>query len=171
MRAGGSKQKGGIFEREICVKLSLWVSGGKSRDLFWRSAMSGGRATMGQRRGEKLSRQAGDICSVSPEGHALTDKYFIELKHVRNLGFGQFFTENKGPLAKYWDIACEEAGKYGKRAMLIAKQNRAPIILITEAITKARYVGPITPMSVCWGIGAEVYLLEDVLARKFQAFK
>jgi hypothetical protein len=77
MSNGRSKAKGSSFERDICKRLSLWVSDGEEQDCFWRSAMSGGRSTVANRRGVKLNRQAGDITSTSPEGHALTDKFFI----------------------------------------------------------------------------------------------
>jgi len=46
MRKGGGKAKGASFERDICRRLSLWVSAGKQEDVFWRSAMSGGRSTV-----------------------------------------------------------------------------------------------------------------------------
>jgi hypothetical protein len=131
MRAGGGKAKGSSFEREICRRLSLWVSKEKRVDLFWRSAMSGGRATVRRKQGQDI-RQAGDICSVSPEGHALTDQYYIETKSYRALQIDRFILINSGTLARFWKKTREEADKYYKEPMLIAKQNGLPIIVVMD---------------------------------------
>src|SRR5215216_6431446 len=56
--------KGPQWEREVCRALSLWVTNGERVDVFWRSAMSGGRATVHNRsvipchKGDKCSWQA-----------------------------------------------------------------------------------------------------------------
>ena len=84
MRPGMGKAKGSAFEREVCKKLSLWITDGKMDDCLWRSAISGGRATIAHRKG-KVVRQGGDICAVSLEGHVLTNKWYIENKHVKKM--------------------------------------------------------------------------------------
>ena len=61
-----SKQKGAEFERKICKQLSRWIDSNRE-DLFWRSAMSGGRATLKSNKGE-VSGQAGDITSIDKIG-------------------------------------------------------------------------------------------------------
>src|SRR5882762_8826232 len=129
MKAGGGKKKGSAFERKICKRLSLWVTNGEREDCFWRSAMSGGRATVQHRKGVG-NRQPGDICSVAVEGHVFTDEWFPECKNVRDLAVDSFLLSNTGPLATFWVIAQKEAEKHGKIPMIIAKQNRGPIIVI-----------------------------------------
>ena len=131
MRAGGGKAKGAAYEREICKKLSLWVSQGKREDLYWRSAMSGGRATVGKRAGKDI-RQTGDIACVDKLGHMLTDVFFIECKRYRRLKFDAFFLEGTGPLAQFWKQARKQARQHLKRPMLIARENgrRDAIVLI-----------------------------------------
>ncbi len=129
MRAGGGKQKGSTFERKICVELSLWVTHGKRKDVFWRSAMSGGRATVHKRAGRDI-RQAGDITAVSPEGHVFTDQFFIECKHVKKLDIASFILSNKGTLANFWRKACKQAADHLRQPLLIAKENgREPLII------------------------------------------
>lgn len=123
------KQKGSAFERDVCKSLSLWVSKGKQTDLFWRSAMSGGRATVGRKKGELL-RVAGDICAVTPEGHVLTDKYYIECKFYRDLDIDAFFTKSRGKLTQFWIECAEGARNYNKAPMLIAKQNLIPTLVL-----------------------------------------
>src|ERR1700739_4953999 len=122
-----SKNKGSSFERLICGKLSLWLTKGKNKDTLWRSSMSGGRATVG--RGQV--RQCGDIAAVAEEGHVLTNNYYIECKFLRDLGFSTFVLNNKGPLAKFWQVAKTEARKYGLHPVIIAKGNHFPIIVLT----------------------------------------
>jgi hypothetical protein len=156
-----SKVKGGSFERKICKELSFWVSHGAHADLFWRSAMSGGRATV---HGRDV-RQCGDICSVSPEGHTLTDIFFIECKHTKNMQLIRFFTEAKGgpkSLMRFWIVCCREAAKHGKWPMLIAKQNGvATLMVLQESWAMATRV-PVKGMPDCY-----VHLFDTVMARRF----
>jgi hypothetical protein len=125
-RGGKGKRKGSKFERVICKLFSRWVSGGKREDLFWRSAMSGGRATVA--RGKV--RQSGDLTAVAPEGHVLTDYWFIECKTGFGLSVGLFLLRGMGPLAKFWKVARREAVKYGKEPMLVARQSGLPTIVV-----------------------------------------
>jgi hypothetical protein len=93
--------------------------------------MSGGRATVHVRKGD-LNRQAGDICSVSPEGHFFTDTYFIECKHYKNLMIPQFLVLNKGLLAKFWTVTCKQARLHGREPLLVARQNRFPTLIVMQ---------------------------------------
>ena len=126
-----SKRKGGSFERKVCKALSLWVTGGKSQDVFWRSAMSGGRATVHHRKGTKI-RQTGDICAVAPEGHDFTAIWFIECKAVKSIGLTSFLLNNTGKLAKFWKVACDEAAKHRLEPMLIAQSDGNTIVITNQ---------------------------------------
>lgn len=132
MRPGGSKAKGASFEREVCKALSLWVSHGKREDLYWRSAMSGGRATVASRVGKNLASQAGDISSIDKTGWPLTADLYFEAKHVKDLSLDNFIIKGTGPLAGYWKTAIREAEKYEKSPVIIARQNRFPTLLIAH---------------------------------------
>ena len=123
MRKGGGKSKGSAFEREVCVALSKWISNGEKVDIFWRSAMSGGRATIAK----GAVRQAGDITAVAPEGHILTDKLYLECKHLKDISFDSLIKQN-GPLLSIWLKTIIEAEKYGKEPVLIFRQNHWPIV-------------------------------------------
>lgn len=122
MRPGGGKSKGNQFERDVCVQLSLWLTEGQSKDCLWRSAISGGRSTVARKKGE-LVRQMGDICAVSPEGHKLTDAFYIECKNYRDLNFLGLLN-GKGKLVEFWTDTMRLATMHQKLPMLIAKQNR-----------------------------------------------
>lgn len=80
MKAGRGKNKGNAFERRICQKLSLWWSEGKREDIFWRSASSGGVATMRSKRGKTMAGQSGDISAIHESGMPLTRLCTVELK-------------------------------------------------------------------------------------------
>ena len=121
------KQKGAGFERDICKALSLWVSKGQNVDLYWRSAMSGGRATVAKGK----VRQAGDITAVAPEGHALTDIFYIECKAYKDINL-DCLVKGKGTLLDFWAIASREALVYDKLPMLIFKRNHWPVLVVLD---------------------------------------
>jgi len=162
-RGRGSKAKGSNFERDCCRALSLWVSHGKATDLFWRSAMSGGRATVAHRKGVSV-RQAGDITAVTPEGHSLTDMFYVECKFYKDLNLTSFFLSEKGKLAKFWAETQKQAAIYKRQPMLIAKQNGTHVLVVVSyghldsVIRRLKSNGP-----CIYGWGYEVWLLDKVL--------
>lgn len=172
MRPGGGKQKGAAFERDICVRLSQWVTQGRREDLFWRSAMSGGRATVAKRRGSNLASQAGDISAVHKLGHVLTSDFYFELKHVKDLGLDSFITKSIGPLAQYWRTACKEANRYTKEPILIVRQNRLPILLLStiDVVTMLTANSSLRQRATVYYVGrpVEIWLLDDVLGSQFR---
>jgi hypothetical protein len=123
------KQKGSSFEREICKKLSLWTTNQKSVDVYWRSAMSGGRATVAKGK----VRQAGDITAVAPEGHVLTDQFYLELKHLKSINL-DCLIKGSGTLLAIWKKTKQESHKYQKIPVLIFKQNHWPVVLCTSYV-------------------------------------
>ena len=130
MKSGGSKSKGSSFEREIAVKLSLWISFGKRKDVFWRSSMSGGRATVALNSGLQLKSQAGDVSAIAAIGEKLLDTHMVECKAYKDLQVLQGFIKGTGKLYKFWEKAKQEAAKYGKRPLLIARQNQMPTFIL-----------------------------------------
>ena len=121
------KQKGSAYEREICVALSKWITSGEKIDCLWRSAMSGGRATV--QKGKV--RQGGDITAIAPEGHVLVDKLYLECKSYKELSI-DCFIKGKGTLISFWEVAVKEAAKYDKIPSLIFKQNNWPTMFATS---------------------------------------
>lgn len=126
-----SKQKGAEFERSCCKKLSLWLSSGTRDDLLWRSAMSGGRATLSIPKGKEASHQMGDISTVSAAGAALIDRFVIECKFYRDLNFFGILT-GTGKLCDFWELVCTQAAEVKKNPMLLAKQNNRPTIMVID---------------------------------------
>lgn len=159
MRNGGGKQKGSAFERQICVALSKWVSHGEHEDLFWRSAMSGGRSTVAAKQGKALRRQSGDISAVSSEGCVLTDNVYIECRFYAKLDIEAFLLHRRGHLAQFWREVTKQAKHYDKKPWLIAKQNRSPIILVTKDCLLCQ---PLASFSTC-----DISLFDDLMKTKF----
>ena len=162
MRAGGGKQKGASFERDVCRRLSLWLSGGLRDDLMWRSAMSGGRATVQFNRGAKNLTQSGDISAVGEGAFAFCERNFIEVKHYRDLGIGRSIVCGTGHLAKFWRVARREANRYGKRPMLVARQNLYPtIVLVEDQDERDEFAGQ-EMLATLHSMSARVYLFDSV---------
>lgn len=126
MKSGGSHKKGTRFEREVCKSLSLWISRGEREDVFWRSAMSGGRATVRARSGIQLKAQAGDVSPISALGEQLLDRFVIECKNYKDLEVLQGVVKDNGTLHKFWREHERVGTIYGKLPMLIARQNMMP---------------------------------------------
>lgn len=164
MRAGGGGKKGSSFERKICKALSRWVSAGRHEDLFWRTAMSGGRATVARKRGGNV-RQSGDICAVERAGHPFTNQWYIECKAYANVDFGQWVTKDVGRLAKWWKLCRKEAHHYKKDPMLIIKQNGWPWLVITRTNHAEHWTVPQARISCR---RADVYLWTDMIAAPYK---
>lgn len=162
------QSKGAQFERETCVRLSLWVSGGKEKDLFWRTAMSGGRATVHKKKGSR-TRQVGDVCAVAPEGHPFTNRFYVELKFYKNLELTAFFTKNSGNLKRFWDVCCREADSYDRKPLLIARQNRIPtLLLFRDGDLPARWLRITHDYSICMAhAGCQIVKFDDFLLSRY----
>lgn len=129
-----SKQKGAEFERLTCKLLSLWLSDLKREDLLWRSAMSGGRATVHKKAGKTtgISAHGGDIVATDPLGHRLTDKFSIECKNYADIELQKAVFRDTGNFTSFWEQVVNEARDSKRRPMLIAKQTRQPTLLMLD---------------------------------------
>lgn len=142
MRAGGGKGKGSGFERLVCKHLSLWITQGQREDVFWRSAMSGGRGTVLAKKAKQGGNVAGDITATAKEGHLLTDPFFVECKFYAKLDLLPFFLgQSKGALNKFWTTAHSQAAQHGKHPLIICKQNLLPPFVLAreDALLKQDY--------------------------------
>ena len=130
MRAGGGHSKGAAFERAVCRDLSLWLPNGKHDDLFWRSAMSGGRATVRFKKGRTSRSQSGDISPISGAGEKLTDLFLLECKCYGDLQMIGLYLGLKTGINKHWQETVEDAARHKKWPLLIAKQSRMPSFVL-----------------------------------------
>lgn len=130
-------QKGGQFEREICVQLSLWWSDGELDDVFWRSSTSGARATVRHRKGKTTFGQYGDIQAVRPEGMDLTNFCTIECKRGYSDSTFADLIETPDKQNKWLEFF--EQARIERRTakvpyyLLIVKRDRKPAVIFMEA--------------------------------------
>lgn len=136
--------KGGNFERELSVMLSLWWSDGKRDDIFYRSAGSGSRFTSRRKGGKDTFLQGGDIVATDAEGEPLMKALLIEAK----TGYGTKVNgeivrwdildfmdsrQEKPVLAKMWEQCCRDSTISSRTPVLIFRRNRrSPCMLITK---------------------------------------
>lgn len=163
MRKGGSKSKGNSFERDICRELSKWVSCGEREDCYWRSSLSGGKATIAKAKGKMLLAMTGDISCINPIGQPFLDRFYLELKFYRDLNYTGILT-GTGHLVRFWEKTVLEANCYGKMPILITKQNHLPITVALQSagLTKLGLADPQAIISA-WRHGMHIFLFEDFI--------
>lgn len=128
--------KGKQFERDISRKLSLWLTGGKDKDLIWYTKSSGGVAT--KRRKKNHVTKHYDFGDLGPDGPGVEyffDVFSCELK----TGYG---TKNKKSTTlwslldiidgkqkvptfiEFWEQAERDAKLSDREPILIFRRNR-----------------------------------------------
>lgn len=131
MKRGGGHSKGASWERECCKRLSKFFTAGERDDLFWRTAMSGGRATLQARKGKSVSAQVGDIGAIDSDGeYHFLRHVVVECKHHHNLHIERGFISSTGNLHAFWVKHCGDAVAVRREPVLIARQDRTPTLLI-----------------------------------------
>lgn len=164
MRPGGGKAKGASFEREICRQLSLWISNETQEDVFWRSAMSGGRSTVAHAKGKRLANQAGDITAIHPIGQPMIDRFILECKDYTDLNFIGLL-KGTGNLIQFWCETVLAAARYGKQPFLVAHQARQPTMVCLSA-GGLSYFQPLRIVVTAPCVGMNIVLFEDFLRTK-----
>lgn len=145
------KAKSGLHERDTCRRLSQWVTGLKRRDIFWRSAMSGGVATLANRKAIGANQtQLGDIGAIHPLGNALLSKFVIECKHHADFMLDMYFftAAGSGKVNDFWIKLRNECGQAGRRSpFLILRQNNREELVATDSpgLAILRLAGPLSP--------------------------
>lgn len=166
--------KGPRFERAICGRLSLWVSDLEREDIFWRTAMSGGRATVGSKRGKRFTAQAGDISAVDPLGDELLRHFMVECKFYKRLEYEKLFYRFRGKFGRFWRMNLAKAQEHGKELMLVAKENkREELVGITPAGYEMLKCGPSWPRLIARFPGERLCIitLRDLITKvRFRHF-
>ncbi len=134
MRPGGGNPKGGAFERKVAVQLSLWMSRDKHQDWFWRTAMSGGRATVFAKKGISLKNQVGDICAIDEKSFKFSNTFYIECKNYKDLGLKNLITGTHSKTVQWWDKLLEDSFKVDKVPLLIMKQGHMFPLLAMDSL-------------------------------------
>jgi len=131
MRVGGGKAKGSGFERELCIKLSLWLTSGARTDIFSRNVGSGSRFTLALKQGRELAH-GGDIMPAHELAFAFLDRFIVEGKFYRDLQLAAYFCFRGKFLQDIIDKTAAQAKASNKDYLIIAKQNNMPAVVITN---------------------------------------
>lgn len=127
--------KGASFEREICKKLSLWISKGEHDNLLWRSITSGAHATLRRRNyKDTTNEQFGDIVSTNPASRFLSDSSCIECKFYSKIDVWDLAKKNtvSPNIYKFWANILDESNYCGKIPILIIKSNYKPTMFVID---------------------------------------
>ena len=142
------------------------MTSGEDDDLYWRSAMSGGRATIAIKQGKKVPRSmAGDVAAVHPKGHLLTEQFLVECKSYRDLKLQNLVKGKWCTLIDFWIVACNQVLSIEKWAMLIAKKNNHPPLLCIHMVLAGHvlHAGVIMPYAMLARSAMNIYHLEEFL--------
>lgn len=150
--------KGPNFEREICKRLSLWLTAGERDDVLWRTHGSGARATRRYKSGKSLRGQEGDISAVDSAGQAFCNNWIVSLKtgYCRKGYFDVLDvldSRKKTPIfLKWWREIKELATRVGRKPLLIfRRERRSPVFVVDTPLG-------IKPEIVLSAFGTTLYL-------------
>jgi hypothetical protein len=134
MKPGGGAAKGAGFERHICSRLSLWVTGGVRNDLFNRNKLSGGSFTIAADKGYELGLP-GDVAAAHPTAFEFLSLFAVEAKHHKFIDLDRLLWDPQGRnfLARVWQQTKAQAGLVNVNPMIVAKQNNSPAIVLLPA--------------------------------------
>ena len=151
MAKGRGKGKGSQFERDLCTRLSQWWTKDERDDVFWRSTISGGRATARSAKGKKTYGQYGDIQAVDPIGEPLLKAVTIEAKcGYRSVAFSDLLDAGYRMKPIWWKwldqikVAREQADSASW--LLIVKRDRRDVIVVMPYslyVELEKVVGPL----------------------------
>jgi hypothetical protein len=170
-----SKGKGSAFERQICSLLSHWLSNGEHADLFCRNVLSGGRFTLSMARRRMSSSMPGDIMAAHPQAFAFLSLFMVEAKHHQNLYLEKYLMERRrgaSPLGQIIDLARRQAAQADRYPLVVARQNRWPILLFTPEPIGRLWVSCTTHVSTYHVLHHQsivMLALEDLLQRSAPA--
>ena len=127
--------KGSAYERKVAMSISLWITDGLCDDAVWRSAMSGGRTTLKNRKlkkAQKNSTQAGDFDGNSPEGIEFVRAFYCDSKHLSDLEVAAWIYQKQGKCRKSIDPVWTEAAMYGRIPLGLFKENQRDHLALTD---------------------------------------
>lgn len=137
MRAGGGKEKGSEWERQVGKQLSLWLTAHERPDIFSRNVLSGGSFTRAERLGEISSRMPGDLMAAHPLAIEFLKQFSVECKHLKDIGLEALLWDASAGtmLGNIIHLARRQAASIKCEHMVIAKQDRRePLVFVSGEI-------------------------------------
>jgi hypothetical protein len=128
------RSKGLSAERRIAYRFSEWLGAAKGEPWLWRSIASGALATTSSKSGDYTKKgAAGDLMAVNEKASLFIETFYVEIKSVKDLQLESLLLARKGFLYKVWKDTQEKSLQYSRVPVVVAKQNRYPEVLVTDA--------------------------------------
>jgi len=108
MKPGAGSRKGSTYERKIARDLSLWWSGGKEKNLFWRTHASGSFGT-----NAKIKSEVGDLMAIEEGGQDFMKVFNVECRH--------------GKIIRTKDLVYDGQDKKGMKQFIIEGRTNAKV--------------------------------------------
>jgi len=162
------KQKGGQYERDKARQLSKWITKDSRDNLLWRTASSGGMATVRYDNGEKVNlNNFGDIGYNDIDGQPFIEQVSIECKKYKDFELLDVLKENKtkSEIETFWKETCKDAIRSERYPMLLMKKNYFPELLMLDVklFSKVKDKFDLSEY-IIWNGGA-IVLLDNFLDR------
>lgn len=132
-----NKKRANKWERESARLLSMWLTRGKRKDLFWRTNSSGAKGTA-----TKDKNHAGDIVAVGAMGKWFQDRFLIEAKWKKDFSFDSELD------AKKWIKRYSRVANDIKKELFIMVKGRKGVIYV---IVKTSSVAILRKMNISVG--------------------
>ena len=170
MKPGAGKRKGNAAERDLCRRISLWITAGERDDTVWRSASSGAVFTV-RNKAKKggYNTQVGDLCSIDLISAPFFKKVAIESKHYADLQLSNMICGLPSKAEKFWLTHKELCNKAGKEPWAVMRQNRKPDLLFISntffdtVVESCKHVLMNSAVAHFPRMGCSIYVLEDFL--------
>lgn len=126
------KRKGSSWERDVCKRLSIWLTGKEKPVVFWRSPSSGGLGTI-----KTAENVTGDIISISDVSKWVCQKFSIECKNGYPSAdlFKHFKKVKNDEIEQFWTQCIRDSQTENKYGILVfKKKGNQPIIGIEKSV-------------------------------------
>lgn len=122
-----NKNRANTWERQASKLLSLWISGGTRKNLFWRTASSGAKGSV-----TKEANHCGDITAVDPAGAEFCKEYYIECKWRREFDYSDL-----GAIKKWITVEGTKARELGKALLMLIKGRNGEVYVLVNVAKRS----------------------------------
>ncbi len=146
-----NKLRANKWERDAARLLSLLISCGQRKDLFWRTNSSGAKFTQ---TGEK--QHAGDIVAACAEVSGFAEQFLIEAKWKKDFCFCDTSTT-----VRWMEKYGVQASEIGKSPLLLVKGQKGKVYLLSLQDREEFLIG-ITPENGAHMLVDSKYVVAEV---------
>ena len=151
-----AKTKGSNYERDFAKRLSAWWTYGQLQDAFWRTSLSGGKATVS---GSDV--HVGDICALRPIGVPLENCVVFELKrgYNKSIILDWLLLGSTSLIGQWWKKGFDQAAALNRKFILIVKHDQS----LEIAFMLEDQIPGNPPRRLLHNGGIACFVLEEVL--------